>query len=63
MREQAYQLASVSGDGKVLFWTLANKLECPLQVRLACVWWCGLRGGDGAFAARSWGYRSDLITI
>jgi hypothetical protein len=31
LKERAYQLASISGDGKVLFWSLANKLAGPVH--------------------------------
>merc|ERR1712150_233672 len=29
--ERDYQIASVSGDGKVLFWSLKNKLASPIK--------------------------------
>src|SRR5207237_487970 len=29
--EKSYQLVSISGDGKVLFWTLENKLAYPTE--------------------------------
>ena len=35
--EQCWNLASVSGEGKVLFWTLKNNLETPMFGHLLAV--------------------------